>query len=329
MSSDFVQHKRRSRDGTADGSIQDESAIFDANVFKAGLLFDFDIDAQDLKRKHTAFLDESISFMVDRLQERLNSIRPGQKHVFVWSIDGFASHTGSAEHNLILSDLREQAVEGYLQTHAPSGLTVTTHPDQPAHVLINRKFHGFQQAAHAGEDRFARSVRLVIHRPGIIPPPRPLPESGSTRFKVRLLGAFAAGKFGLQHDDAVFEIVDLKNNRSGIFQFVGVGVAVPVLLPVPFLSATLVGPFSEVVITTKPVHLFDFVGLAEFTQPPSIGKESLGPNKLKILSEALRNKGAHIASGNPIRVPSGTTVGVNIFSQTLGVLALHSEGPAS
>src|SRR5260370_5115374 len=106
MPSDFVQNKRRSRDGTADGSVQDESAIFDANVFKAGLLFDFDIDAQDLKPKHTAFLDESISFMVDRLPERLKSIPPGQKHVFVWSIDGFASHTGSAGHNLILSDLR-------------------------------------------------------------------------------------------------------------------------------------------------------------------------------------------------------------------------------
>ncbi len=328
MPSDFVQRKRRSRDGTADGSVQDESAIFDANVFKAGLLFDFDIDAQDLKPKHTAFLDESISFMVDRLPERLKSIQPGQKHVFVWSIDGFASHTGSAEHNLILSDLREQAVEGYLQTHAPIGLTVTTQPDQPAHVLINRKFHGFQQATHAGENKFERSVRLVIHRPGIIPPPKPLPKSGSTRFKVRLLGVLSAGKFGLQHDDAAFEIVDLENNRSGIFQFVGVGVAVPVILPFPFLSATLAGPFGGVVFTTKPVQLFDFVGQAEFTQAPSIGTKSLGPNHLKIQSQSFLNKRAHISSGS-IAVPSGTIVGATIFSQTLGVLALHSEGPAS
>jgi hypothetical protein len=86
MPPDFIQNKRRSRDGTADGSVQDESAIFDANVFKAGLLFDFDIDAQDLKPKHTAFLDESISFMVDRLQERLKSIQPGLRVLHLRSI---------------------------------------------------------------------------------------------------------------------------------------------------------------------------------------------------------------------------------------------------
>jgi hypothetical protein len=108
----------------------------------------------------------------------------------------------------------------------------------------------------------------------------------------------------------------------------GAGVAIPVILPFPFLSATLAGKFSHDVFTTRPVQLFDFVGEAEFTQASSIGPKPLGPNHLKILSQSFLNKHAHITSGS-IPVPSGTTVGLSIFSQTLGVLALHSEGPAS
>lgn len=85
------------------------------------------------------------------------------------SIDGFASHTGSAAHNLILSDKREQEVENYLKARSR-----VFDPGQPH--KINRNFKGFS-GSPPGENALFRSVRIVVHKPGIVPPPSPLPPS--------------------------------------------------------------------------------------------------------------------------------------------------------
>jgi hypothetical protein len=120
------------------------------------LLFDFDIDSFQLKAEHEKFLDEVIAFVE----------APGHGPVTV-SIDGFASRTGTAKHNLILSENREEAVEDYLRTHTRAFDSASPHK-------INRKFHGFSDSP-PGEKATFRSVRIVVHRPGLIPPPVPVP----------------------------------------------------------------------------------------------------------------------------------------------------------
>ena len=122
------------------------------------LLADFDIDSFILKSKHKEFLDEVIAF----------AQKPGHGPLTI-SMDGFASRTGGVNHNLILSENREESVEGYLRTHASIFDAGSPHK-------INRLFHGFTDSPPGENPRF-RSVRVVLHSPGIPPPPIPIPPA--------------------------------------------------------------------------------------------------------------------------------------------------------
>jgi len=244
------------------------------------------------------------------------------------SLDGFASHTGSRDHNLALSANRERAVQDFL--------TAGIQRQRPAlfdEVVFDPHFHGFddtptpgQNPNTLGEDPARRSVRIVVHPPTRKPQPRPIPnvEAGSTRFQIRLLGLISAG-FVVSHDDAFFEITDLVNRRKGQFQFLGGGISVPVP-KLPFFSVTTAGP-PQHFATNRPVSLIDFNGPAEFGQPPSAGPFSSDNSQLHINSRAFLTKGARTIP-RFIPVPTGVTAGVTIFSSTEGVLIFHGEGPA-
>jgi hypothetical protein len=254
--------------------------------------------------------------MANGLAARRSTVKPGEK-AWTISLDGFASRTGTAQHNEYLSAMREQAVEAYLKTF------LEMKPKLAEQVKIDRTFHGFRDTPVSGENARFRCVRVVAHRPGLPPPPIPVPDAGSTRFMIRLLGLVSAGKFGAQHDDAAFEIVDLKNNKLGIFQFIGGGLAIPTPLP-PF-SATSPGTF-KVFNTTRPVELRDFEGEATFGQGPSLGPLSVEA-QLSVESKAFRNKGAFTVPHSGIGVPLGATIGGGIFSVTKGILVVHAVGP--
>src|SRR5215471_15877764 len=108
------------------------------------LLYDFGIDSAVLQPEHVA-----------ALKGLLTGLGRAGRPVVTVSIDGFASHTGTAHHNLTLSQRREQAVAAFLRANsrlfAPAGSN-----------KINTDFHGFA-GAPPGENPMFRSVRVVVH----------------------------------------------------------------------------------------------------------------------------------------------------------------------
>lgn len=145
----------------------------DTGTDRDALLYDFSIDSTTLGSNHTKYLDELIIFLE----------APGRPPMTV-SMDGFASRTGTAAHNQTLSENREQAVENYLRTH-----TTVFNPGNP-HTL-NRKFNGFT-GSPPGEDPLFRSVRVVVHKPAVVPPPItvvPAPTTATVgKFEIDLVG---------------------------------------------------------------------------------------------------------------------------------------------
>jgi outer membrane protein OmpA-like peptidoglycan-associated protein len=138
------------------------------------LLYDFDIDDDELKVRHKQHLAHAMQFMADRLQERKQGLKPGER-AWTVSIDGFASRTGTAEHNKILSAMREQAVAAYFNYY------LDLKPGLKEAVEINTKYHGFTDTTVPGENPLGRSVRVVVHRPGVPPPPKPPEPVASPR----------------------------------------------------------------------------------------------------------------------------------------------------
>ena len=187
---------------TKEGQILIFEETVDSSDF---LLADFDIDDATLKLKHRAFLDDALAFMARKLSARKAVPNPATPAWKV-SFDGFASHTGSREHNLALSAQRERAVQDFL-----SQGTQFKRRELFNEVAFDPHFHGFdetpvqgQDPKKAGEDSLRRSVRVVIHPPDRPPRPRPIPVVGSTTFRVTLLRAVSGG-FGLTEDNAFLE----------------------------------------------------------------------------------------------------------------------------
>lgn len=145
----------------------------DTGTDRDALLYDFGIDSPILGSEHTKYLDELIVFL---------SV-PGRPPMTV-SMDGFASRTGTAAHNQELSEHRERVVENYLRSH-----TSVFNPGNP-HTL-NRKFNGFT-GSPPGENPLFRSVRVVVHKPGVVPPPIPVTPTPTPaivgKFAIDLIG---------------------------------------------------------------------------------------------------------------------------------------------
>lgn len=278
---------------------------------KDALLYDFDIDDQTLKEVHKRYLDEAISFMRDNLSERKKTVKPGQP-AWTASIDGFASRTGEATYNVRLSAFRESAVEGYLIDHMKGDLFNEVH--------IDRTFHGFNDQIKKGEDPLARSVRLVIHRPGLPPKPIPLPEidKGTTEFQIRMLGVISIGKV-LAKDVAFFQIVDIKHKQTAFFTY-GKSLGLSFPTPAPPLSVTLSGPFTNF-RTNKSAELKDFEGDASFGQPPAAGF-SVAKSQLSINGHTFISKGISTIP-HSIPISTGATIGITIFSATEGTLTME------
>jgi hypothetical protein len=134
------------------------------------LLYDFDIDDDTKKDNHLKYLAKTMQWMLEHVDDQPH---PGN---CAWkvSIDGYASHTWRGDqslakmHNDQLSLMREQSVAAYFREF------LAMKPELEKLVKIDTDFHGFSQSPiRRGENPWFRSVRVVVHRPSFVPPPRP------------------------------------------------------------------------------------------------------------------------------------------------------------
>ena len=130
------------------------------------MLYDFDIDDDELKTAHKQYLARVMKHMLDTLPSRLRTRAQGTK-AWTVSLDGYASPTGNAGHNGALSAMREQSVAAYFQYF------LDLRPDLAAETAINPHYHGVM-AGYAGEDAKARAVRVAVHGSPMPPPAKPI-----------------------------------------------------------------------------------------------------------------------------------------------------------
>jgi hypothetical protein len=201
----------------------------------AGLLYDFDIDGDQLKGLHKRWLDKQVIYwLLTDLAKTASTVCPKWT---IW-VQGTASRPGSEEHNHRLSKRRADRVLEYLKPYlgaAPVGFEVN--------------WSGEQLALRAGkadhlEDPWDRGVWILIQAAADPPPKhkikvyeikmeldplvdhRHLPEHKS--FKIRMLSASTAGRSFLlvspKAASATFEIVDEEAKLKATYTLVN-GVA--------------------------------------------------------------------------------------------------------
>ncbi|MGO9326928.1 MAG: hypothetical protein ACLQJ0_02285, partial [Steroidobacteraceae bacterium] len=103
--------------------------------FKDALLWDFDIDSDELKSAHLAYLDEAMRFMF-----RVRNFGSGRSFK-VWS-KGKASRTGGDAHNYQLSVIRQGAV----QTTLEDALRLPGNSDLVGMVDFSHDWVGFRES---------------------------------------------------------------------------------------------------------------------------------------------------------------------------------------
>jgi hypothetical protein len=272
--------------------------------FKDAILCDFDIDSEEPKSEHIAYLNE-----VKRFLNRVKNLGSGRGFT-IW-IKGYASRTGEQTHNYMLSAMREQAIEQRLRTL----FEVDDYTDLYGMITFRRDFVGFAQSP-PGENAAYRAVRVTASRGDPPPPPVKILPVGSTSWSVRLVlaesvgitaadvaaavrffakGVTFVGKeflFGATYDEALFEITDKSSGpnlggKLGHFAYRGFGFGISA----PMLTGAALGRPSTFT-TTEHMTLRDFAGDASFFQPPGIGigilSYSVAPSLLGIQSHAFK-----------------------------------------
>jgi len=91
------------------------------------------------------------------------------------------------------------------------------------------------------------------------------------------------------------------------------------------VSGGAIGNFKQLSIT-DPVNLRDFEGAASYGQPPGGGPISVAPSMLAIQSLSFRLKEAKTLP-DPLPIDSSFSVGITIFSSTIGKLTLLEVRP--
>jgi len=297
--------------------------------FKDALLWDFDIDGDELKSAHLAYLDEAMRFMF-----RVRNFGSGRSFK-VWS-KGKASRTGGDAHNYQLSVIRQGAV----QTTLEDALRLPGNSDLVGMVDFSHDWVGFRESP-PGENPKFRAVRLTITRAPAPPPPISIVPAGSTQWRATLVANASIQipipkiPVGPQGDEVLVQIEDTSagpaiGGRVGLFSYsgIGVGVSIPKIGKVdpgklgPISGGGLGKPFDF--NTTDPVLLKDFVGDASLMQPPGVLSVSLGSALLAIQSHSFMMKECHtIVGGRQADIElDGLNVIINVLSTSKGTLKL-------
>jgi len=223
------------------------------------LLYDFDVNSAKLKPSHIKFLED-----------QARALDPGT----TWNIriEGRASRTGTAEHNLKLSKQRAEAVKAYITLVAPSA---QLKPDWVGEALAER-----QGEKDGAENMFFRAVELVIWPEGKpLPAPmkheppkvEPTPPSPLKLFKIRVLRGQAMSLSSpmknipvyFSRDSYRLEIWDKEDNASAYYQYEGQGKGFDFGPKVSVSANFAEGPWNEFA-APRHVALDDFGGPAMF-----------------------------------------------------------------
>jgi hypothetical protein len=321
----FKNHVFKRRATSAAGDFKDDPDTKDPKtkdiVARDFLLFDFDIDWDELKESHKNKLNEAAKFMKFNL---LRDKGPGGWEI---RIDGFSSKTymgkeasekdkTAVEHNDYLSNMREQEVESYLRKAIPN-LQIKYVPN----------WHGFSKHESKGENPIERSVRVHIQRPGLPPPlPKELPSLPAPSppkdvldhtWNIRMVGAASAGWKAAIGDLLFFEIWAVNQHYSAIYRYTGAGLAKGTPVSATF-KGEFVNPFSTMhekgnAKSSQPVAFGSFEGVASFFSAGG------GNSTINLLKFGGLPPGIVIHPTDPLKINTGTTIGVGI-SGSFGVL---------
>lgn len=255
-------------------------------IGQARLLFNYDIDSDELKPEHKQFL----------MSEVIPRARRSPRGLVVVA-DGTADRLGDARHNEDLSRRRALKLQGFLRQQLPN------YPWQ-----FSTKWQGERKAEKEGDidgsvnDRF-RGVLLTVLDPGqpipprptipkvptppkefpkkpnevprVIPPPKVLDPClhhrdvpTSRDFSIQIFAGVTGGE-GLEGANIHFIIRDNTHRLQTRYQLLAVGAGTPSPIPIAPMAAGKPKSFS----TSKPVKVTNFGPKAIFlsaTSPPIV-----------------------------------------------------------
>src|SRR5262249_52180589 len=149
------------------------------------------------------------------------------------------------------------------------------------------------------------------------------PKQGIKHFRLRLVaGASTAPPAlkGVQGDSYYLQFVDVAERTTAFYTYVGVGAAIPTIIPTPPTSVSSGGPFANFK-TIGAESLASFEGAAQLFQDPGITigpKISLGGAfRLSLDSETIVKRGSLVIP-HIVRFESGTGLSVGLGSATRG-----------
>lgn len=190
-------------------------------------LWDYRVNDYSLRPRHR----DALRKLVDRIAADVRSGRFADANWRV-TIDGFASRTGSEQHNLNLSWWRMNTVARCLEC-----LVVQAGLPPGRVVLGDQRGLGYENAIPDVEDPRRRLVQVTVHPPSMAPPrPKPLSDRFRICFtsldnKVRTLPIPGLhGMFGIASTTATYRIEDVRTRESQEYTFSGRGAAFQVPL---------------------------------------------------------------------------------------------------
>lgn len=259
------------------------------------MMSNYDIDVDTPKPEHVTFLNNIVLPLIVGKRAR------------VW-LQGSASSTGAAAHNLALSRRRAEGIANVLRSRGVPGpqLQVDAVGEGLASSVV----------AENADDRAVAILAAPLHDPPPPPQPRPAPATipTATSFRLRLVGGIGAGARVVAVDRLYFQIWDPAHGVSSIYEYTGGGIGVSVRS----VSATMEGPWNDF-RTTGPVAVNEFGGAARFTTGGA------GPYTLNYVNMMQMPRGT-ATSPNPLSISTGFTVGAG-GSTTVGYMALVTTGP--
>jgi hypothetical protein len=154
-----------------------------------------------------------------------------------------------------------------------------------------------------------------VPKPAPAPPPAPSTVPTTTRFKIRMLGALAAGAGVVAIERLFFQVWDPAHSVTCFYMYQSGGFGGS---KGPALSATLSGDWNEF-HTTSAISVGDFGGVARFS---TAGTMWWSVNYLNMMGLP---KGVATAP-NPLDLSTGFTVGLGI-STSVGEMVKGYMGP--
>ena len=227
---------------TGPGKIDVDAKYSGPGMLKA-LLYNFDVDGDNVKPEHRLFLQARVAPL----------LQTDSGHVW---LQGSASRTGTNPYNMELSRRRVWNVAMIMRSAG----------------ILDRQMQldaiGEERAqTHPIEDETDRAVALVVipvakESP---PPPRkiPPPPLVSSDFKIRLLGGLTGSAGPFQVENCFFQIADKRNNRTSFYVYSAEGVGKGFIKGLN-LSATMKGPWNDF-RTNSAIRVSQFEGAARFT----------------------------------------------------------------